>query len=79
MNMEFKTQIPRDTQAIDSLLLTYTHTHMHTHLQQQSHSGTYTIYTPAVPCDAEGAEQGEARKRGDKDGSNRVRRISGMD
>lgn len=57
MNMEFKTQIPRDTRAIDSLLLANTHT-KGVHLQQESHSSR----TAADPRDADRPEQGEARK-----------------
>lgn len=58
MNMEFKTQIPRDTQAIDSLLLPHIHIRTKgTHLQQQSHSGAHTVHTAADPRDVKGPER----------------------
>ncbi len=63
MNMEFKTQIPWDTQAIDSLLLSHMHIHTGAHLQQQTHSGTHSVHIAADPRDVEGAERGETRKR----------------
>lgn len=60
MNMEFKTQIPRDTQAIDSLLLLHIHT-KGTHLQQPSthtHRHTHILYKPLLTLVMlKGAEQ----------------------